>query len=199
MLKLPEVAQRLNVSEKTVRRYVKAGVLPSSFIGNAYRVSEEAIDEYLQHARVEIGDDLKKEQAPSPEQETTQAIAAVLERTGARTRHLTKTIPEIIAMYEGVSYDNALRLHVMISEEREAIAGVEDESLQLEVFRKVFISAGCLGVIGVYGEGPEGHIRPGGLDEISPYTVESVRIASALLHFKNPTERAKNRAGSNTA
>ncbi len=52
MLKLPEVAQRLGVSEKTARRYVKAGTIPSVFIGNAYRVREEDLEEYMRQARV---------------------------------------------------------------------------------------------------------------------------------------------------
>lgn len=51
-LKLPEVAQRLGVSEKTARRYVKAGTLPSVFVGGAYRVSEEDLQAFLQEARV---------------------------------------------------------------------------------------------------------------------------------------------------
>lgn len=54
-LKLPEVARRLDVSEKTARRYVKSGVLPSVFIGNAYRVNEEDLQEYLRNAKVEPG------------------------------------------------------------------------------------------------------------------------------------------------
>ncbi len=54
-LKLPEVARRLDVSEKTARRYVKSGVLPSVFIGNAYRVNEEDLQEYLRSAKVEPG------------------------------------------------------------------------------------------------------------------------------------------------
>jgi excisionase family DNA binding protein len=59
-LKLPEVARRLGVSEKTARRYVKAGMLPSMFVGNAYRVSERDVEEYLERARVTPG----KAQAP---------------------------------------------------------------------------------------------------------------------------------------
>ena len=54
-LKLPEVAHRLGVSEKTARRYIKSGTLPSVFVGGAYRVSEEDLDEYLQNARVMPG------------------------------------------------------------------------------------------------------------------------------------------------
>jgi excisionase family DNA binding protein len=51
-LKLPEVARRLGVSEKTARRYVKSGALPSMFVGGAYRVSEEDLERFLQGAKV---------------------------------------------------------------------------------------------------------------------------------------------------
>jgi len=51
-LKLPEVARRLGVSEKTARRYVKSGALPSMFVGGAYRVSEEDLKGFLQGAKV---------------------------------------------------------------------------------------------------------------------------------------------------
>jgi len=51
-LKIPEVARRLDVSEKTARRYVKAGALPSTFIGGAYRVTEEALEEFVHRAEV---------------------------------------------------------------------------------------------------------------------------------------------------
>ena len=54
-LKLSEVAQRLGVSEKTARRYVRAGTLPSVFIGGAYRVSEDDLEEYVRRARVQPG------------------------------------------------------------------------------------------------------------------------------------------------
>jgi excisionase family DNA binding protein len=51
-IKLPEVARRLGVSEKTARRYVKSGALPSMFVGGAYRVSEEDLEGFLQGAKV---------------------------------------------------------------------------------------------------------------------------------------------------
>jgi excisionase family DNA binding protein len=54
-LKLQEVARRLDVSEKTARRYVKSGTLPSLFIGGAYRVSEADLQEFLKQARVDPG------------------------------------------------------------------------------------------------------------------------------------------------
>ena len=54
-VKLPEVARRLDISEKTARRMVKAGKLPALFIGNAYRVSEEDLEKYLESAKVEPG------------------------------------------------------------------------------------------------------------------------------------------------
>jgi excisionase family DNA binding protein len=54
-IKLPEVAHRLGVSEKTARRMVKAGKLPAVFIGNAYRVTEDDLATYLESAKVEPG------------------------------------------------------------------------------------------------------------------------------------------------
>ncbi len=69
-LKIPEVARRLDVSEKTARRYVKDGTLPSVFVGGAYRVSEEELEEYLRSARVNPGDPApKKGRAPLPFEE----------------------------------------------------------------------------------------------------------------------------------
>ncbi len=59
-LKIPEVARRLDVSEKTARRYVKDGTLPSVFVGGAYRVSEEDLGDYLEGAKVQPG------KAPAP-------------------------------------------------------------------------------------------------------------------------------------
>jgi len=64
-LKIPEVARRLDVSEPTVRRMVKAGKLPSVFVGGAYRVSEADLEEFLENAKVEPG---KAQAPPSPEQ-----------------------------------------------------------------------------------------------------------------------------------
>jgi excisionase family DNA binding protein len=61
-LKLPEVARRLDVSEKTARRYVRSGELPSVFIGGAYRVSESDLAEFLERAKVDPG---KVEAPPS--------------------------------------------------------------------------------------------------------------------------------------
>jgi excisionase family DNA binding protein len=54
-LKLPEVARRLGISEKTARRMVKGGKLPAVFIGNSYRVSEDDLTTYLRSAKVEPG------------------------------------------------------------------------------------------------------------------------------------------------
>src|SRR5215218_9842883 len=66
-LKIPELARRLDVSEKTARRYVKAGTLSSTFIGGAYRVAEEDLEEFLRRAEVKPEDASPKDIAPSPE------------------------------------------------------------------------------------------------------------------------------------
>ncbi len=61
-LKLPEVARRLGISERTARRYVKSGILPSRFIGGAYRVSPEDLEAFLERTRVRA----MEEGLPSP-------------------------------------------------------------------------------------------------------------------------------------
>lgn len=73
-LKIPEVARRLDVSEPTVRRMVKSGKLPSVFVGGAYRVSEQDLEDYLQSARVQPG------KAPGPAQLEQELSGADEER-----------------------------------------------------------------------------------------------------------------------
>lgn len=63
-LKIPELARRLDVSEKTARRYIKGGALPSTFIGGAYRVTEEDLERFLRQAEVRPEDASPKAQAP---------------------------------------------------------------------------------------------------------------------------------------
>lgn len=64
-VKIPGLARRLDVSERTARRYIKAGVLPSSFIGGAYRVMEEDLARYIEAAKLT---DLPKAEAPPSSQ-----------------------------------------------------------------------------------------------------------------------------------
>lgn len=65
-LKLAEVARRLGISERTARRYVRAGELPSVFVGNSYRVRAEDLERYLEAAKVHPGGGSGKAQAPLP-------------------------------------------------------------------------------------------------------------------------------------
>ncbi|MDP9474800.1 MAG: helix-turn-helix domain-containing protein [Actinomycetota bacterium] len=85
-LKLPEVARRIGVSEKTARRYVKSGALPSVFVGGAYRVTEEALEGFLRDAKVTPGGDPPKVRQPSLED-----VRAFLE---ARLGHSLIAAPE---------------------------------------------------------------------------------------------------------
>ncbi len=72
-LKLPEVARRLDVSEKTARRYIKSGALSSVFIGGAYRVSEEGLEAFVEAAKVTPGGDSPKAQSPLPLEDQQRA------------------------------------------------------------------------------------------------------------------------------
>lgn len=61
-LKLSEVAHRLGISERTARRYVRSGELPSVYYGAAYRVSEEGLEAFVESRRSKS----PKASAPSP-------------------------------------------------------------------------------------------------------------------------------------
>ncbi len=97
MLKLPEVAQRLGVSEKTARRYVKAGSIPSVFVGNAYRVREEDLEEYMRRAQVTPSEVREHPKAPTPQPDPEEAVEVihikgeVSERTRRKPWSLTVT------------------------------------------------------------------------------------------------------------
>jgi excisionase family DNA binding protein len=76
-LKLPDVALRLGVSEKTARRYIKSGALPSIFVGNAYRVHPDELDAFVERTSVEHGvlegpDPSKAEASLSPAEESPE-------------------------------------------------------------------------------------------------------------------------------
>lgn len=79
-LKLSEVAHRLGISERTARRYVRSGELPSVYYGAAYRVSEEALEAFVESRRSKS----PKAQAPStsglPEIEASAPGGGVLEK-----------------------------------------------------------------------------------------------------------------------
>ncbi len=55
MYKLPAVAEYLGVSLDTARRYVRRGEIPSTFIGGAYRVSEEDLQAFVESRRSKPG------------------------------------------------------------------------------------------------------------------------------------------------
>jgi excisionase family DNA binding protein len=99
-LKLPEVARRLDVSEKTARRMVKSGSLPAVFIGGAYRISEEALAEYLENAKVEPG---KAQAPPSPEQPSLNGLLEEERREHRRAAAVQYGLDDVrltVARYE---------------------------------------------------------------------------------------------------
>jgi excisionase family DNA binding protein len=89
-LKIPEVAQLLGLSEKTVRRRVRAGEIPSVFIGGVYRIGRADLDEYLEYAKVRPG----KVAAPSSQEKLFNNGGLEEER------HLIDA--EVIADYERI-------------------------------------------------------------------------------------------------
>jgi excisionase family DNA binding protein len=114
-LKLPEVAHRLGVSEKTARRYIKSGDLPSVFIGNSYRIEPNALTEYVersrgQHRRVEeISGSPKDQSRPSPE---------ALEEADGEVRPMKTVSPEELKSH--IAHMEQLKEHRKL--EMEALA-----------------------------------------------------------------------------
>ena len=52
-LTVAEVAAMMRVSKMTVYRLVHAGTLPAVRVGRSFRVPEQAVHDYLDHAYVE--------------------------------------------------------------------------------------------------------------------------------------------------
>lgn len=44
---IQEVARRLDVSESTIKRYIKMGELKAAKIGRAWRIREDAVTEFI--------------------------------------------------------------------------------------------------------------------------------------------------------
>ena len=57
-LRAPAIAARLGVSVRTVRRWIKAKILPSTKLGGARLVAEEALERALHGERVDLEADL---------------------------------------------------------------------------------------------------------------------------------------------
>jgi excisionase family DNA binding protein len=57
-LTLPEVAERLKVSRRTIYRWIKSGDLSAYQFGREYRITESALKEFLEahRARAKGGD-----------------------------------------------------------------------------------------------------------------------------------------------
>jgi excisionase family DNA binding protein len=109
-LKLPEVARRLGVSEKTARRYIRSGTLPSMFIGGAYRVEEADLEAFLQGARVSPPGKAPRRSSPEPlnsdgiEAERRlrylRAWRAFVYRIAGRWKEETPTTREIATLFD---------------------------------------------------------------------------------------------------
>lgn len=54
-LTVAEVAALMRVSKMTVYRLVHSGTLPAVRVGRSYRVSEQAVHDYLRQAFIEAG------------------------------------------------------------------------------------------------------------------------------------------------
>jgi putative molybdopterin biosynthesis protein len=70
---LEDLAKKLQVSERTIMREIKAGKLRAFKVGRALRFTPEAVQEYIKQQEVRPGDDLLEEDGE-------QAVELRLER-----------------------------------------------------------------------------------------------------------------------
>ena len=59
MLSVSDVAERLNLSEKTIRNMIDAGHLKAFKFGRVFRISEEQLQEFINNAKT--GEHTEKE------------------------------------------------------------------------------------------------------------------------------------------
>lgn len=52
MLTTKEVAEKLKVTQKTIRNLIESGELPAYRFGRDYRIKEEDFEEYLKQSKV---------------------------------------------------------------------------------------------------------------------------------------------------
>jgi DNA (cytosine-5)-methyltransferase 1 len=55
MLRIKDVANELNVSQKSVRRYIHSGKLKSNKIGGVHRISETELEDFLKSSIYDKG------------------------------------------------------------------------------------------------------------------------------------------------
>ena len=53
MLKVQDVAERLNVTTKTVTRWIEDGKLPAYRFGKDFRIKKEDFDEFVNSSKVQ--------------------------------------------------------------------------------------------------------------------------------------------------
>jgi excisionase family DNA binding protein len=139
-LKIPELARRLDVSEKTARRYIKAGTLPSTFIGGAYRVTEEDLETFLHGAEVKPEDVSPKAESRSSlepslfnglEEERREALEILFDNLRI---HITGTADRWIHAAETSllfwSEDAAIAFSIEVNDEAAHLYGFVSEALE---------------------------------------------------------------------
>ena len=57
MLTTGEVAEKLNLSEKTIRNLIDSGELEAHKFGRVYRISEEQLENFIEKSKTNINDE----------------------------------------------------------------------------------------------------------------------------------------------
>lgn len=51
LLTISESAKRLNIAERTLRKWLREGILPGAKMGRIWRVDEKDLEEFIQKAK----------------------------------------------------------------------------------------------------------------------------------------------------
>lgn len=57
MFTTSEVAEKLNLSEKTIRNLIESGELEAHKFGRVFRISEEQLDNFIEKSKTNINDE----------------------------------------------------------------------------------------------------------------------------------------------
>ena len=127
-LKIREVAQLLNVSDKTVYRWIKAGTLPAYRIQDQYRVDRTELLEWVTVSKIPVSDEIFSEPRESKQ---AVSLAEAIEAGGCHYRvegndkaSVLRGVVESMRLPEGV--DQEFLYRVLLSREEVCSTAVGD-------------------------------------------------------------------------
>lgn len=124
-----EAARLLTISEKTVYRWIRRGILPAYRISGQYRFSRAELLEWATARRInvapEIFSDAGPEQEPLPTLDQAIHAGGIHYRVGGRTRE--EVLSQVVALMQlPAEVDRAFLLSVLLARESLGSTGIGD-------------------------------------------------------------------------